>query len=87
MGNMGSNKMVQKTWINLPTKNPENETTAETVVVLQVESMDYVNELVDREISLGAIETHEPHKNGPMFGRSFEDPDGHVWEVFSIAEE
>jgi hypothetical protein len=32
MGNMGANKMIQKTWINLPTKNPENETTAETCV-------------------------------------------------------
>lgn len=79
--------MIQKTWINLRTKNPENETTAETVVVLQVESMDSVNELVDRRISLGAIETREPHNNSPMFGRSFEDPDRHVWEVFSVAEE
>jgi hypothetical protein len=65
----------------------DTKTNAEAVLVLQVESKDAVNELLNKAISLGAKETRDPHEHGPMFGRSFEDLDGHVWEVFFMNED
>lgn len=65
----------------------DTKTTAESVIVLQIESKDAVNRLVDGAVSLGAKETREPHEHGPMFGRSFEDLDGHIWEIFFMNED
>lgn len=62
----------------------DTKTTAEVVVVLQVENKDEVNTLVDKALCLGAKETRDPHEHGFMFGRSFEDLDGHIWEVFCM---
>jgi predicted lactoylglutathione lyase len=56
--------------------------TTEVLVTLSADSKGKVNELVDKAISAGATEARDPHDYGSMFGRSFNDPDGHVWEVF-----
>ena len=34
-----------------------------------------------RATKAGAKEAREPQNYGFMIGRSFEDPDGHIWEV------
>jgi uncharacterized protein len=41
-----------------------------------------VHELVDRAAAAGGRETRPPEDHGFMFMRSFEDPDGHIWEIF-----
>jgi predicted lactoylglutathione lyase len=56
--------------------------TTEVLVTLSADSKEKVNELVDRAISAGATEARDPHDYGSMFGRSFNDLDGHIWEVF-----
>ena len=56
--------------------------TTEVLTALAVESKAKVNELIDKAIKAGSKEPRQPQDYGFMFGRSFEDPDGHIWEVF-----
>lgn len=57
-------------------------TTTEVLIALQVESKDRVNQLMDKALTAGAKEARDTEDYGFMYGRSFEDPDGHIWEVF-----
>lgn len=53
----------------------------EVLVALSAESRDGVDALLEKALSGGAAETREPQDYGFMYGRSFEDLDGHIWEV------
>ena len=53
----------------------------EVLVCLSAESRDNVDELLDKALAAGALEYREPQDYGFMYGRSFEDLDGHIWEV------
>jgi predicted lactoylglutathione lyase len=64
---------------NKPIVDARNAT--EVLTAISVESKATVNELVDKAIAAGGKEAREPMDYGFMFGRSFEDPDGHIWEV------
>ena len=55
--------------------------TKEALVCLSADSRDAVNALVNRAITAGANEFRQPEDHGFMYGRSFEDLDGHVWEI------
>jgi predicted lactoylglutathione lyase len=54
----------------------------EVLVALSADSKEKVNELLDKAFAAGAREARPPEDHGFMYGRSFEDPDGHIWEVF-----
>ncbi len=59
--------------------------TSKTIAVinsLSVESEDSVNSLMDKAIDAGGNESNEAKDYGFMKHRSFEDLDGHNWEVF-----
>ena len=56
--------------------------TLEVLTALAVESKAKVNEVTDKAIKAGGTEAYSPKDYGFMFTRSFEDPDGHIWEVF-----
>ena len=58
----------------------------EVLVALAVESREKVDELVSRVIKAGGKEPREPQDHGWMYGRAFEDLDGHIWEVFYMDE-
>jgi uncharacterized protein len=55
--------------------------TSELITALAVDSRHEVDKLVDNAVAAGAtgdkIEDH-----GWMYGRYFEDPDGHIWQIF-----
>ena len=55
--------------------------TTEVLTCLSFDSKDKVNEIVDRAIAGGGTEAREPQDYGFMFGRSFNDLDGHIWEI------
>ncbi len=55
--------------------------TTEVLTCLTTDSKDKVNEMVDKAIAAGGTEARDPMDYGFMFGRSFNDPDGHIWEV------
>lgn len=54
----------------------------EVLVAISMPSKDKVNEVVDRAIELGAKEARTPQEHAHMYGRSFHDLDGHVWEIY-----
>lgn len=57
-------------------------TDAQVLLCLSAESRDDVSRLVDKASSAGGKADPTPTQDyGFMFGRSFEDPDGHIWEV------
>ncbi|MCX4726720.1 VOC family protein [Streptomyces sp. NPDC090052] len=55
--------------------------TTEVLVCLSAESREDVDRLVDTALASGGSPANEPQEQGPMYGRSFQDPDGHIWEV------
>ena len=55
--------------------------TKEVLVCLSAESKEAVNSLADKALASGGSPFRAPDDHGFMFSRSFEDPDGHVWEV------
>jgi predicted lactoylglutathione lyase len=55
--------------------------TTEVLTCLTTDSKDKVNEMVDKAIAAGGTEARDPMDYGFMFARSFNDPDGHIWEV------
>lgn len=55
--------------------------TTEVLNALSAESKEEVNELVDKALKSGGSENGGPKDYGFMFQRSFNDPDGHIWEI------
>ncbi|MER6334136.1 VOC family protein [Streptomyces sp. NPDC014983] len=55
-------------------------TTSEVLVCLSAESREKVDELVDKALAAGGTEG-PAQDHGFMYGRSFDDLDGHTWEV------
>ena len=55
--------------------------TSEVLVCLSAESREKVDELVDKAIAAGGTATGETQDQGFMYGRAFDDLDGHTWEV------
>jgi predicted lactoylglutathione lyase len=56
----------------------------EVIVALSVESREKVDQVINRAIESGGRESREPQDHGWMYGRSFEDIDGHLWEIISM---
>jgi predicted lactoylglutathione lyase len=55
---------------------------SEVMLALSADSRDAVNTMTDAAGKAGGkADVNPPQDHGFMFGRSFEDPDGHVWEV------
>ncbi|MEU4449144.1 VOC family protein [Actinosynnema sp. NPDC050801] len=61
-------------------------TTTEAIVALSLDSRGQVDELADKALAAGGGFVREPEDHGFMYGRSFEDLDGHVWNVFWMDE-
>lgn len=53
----------------------------ESIVCISVESREDADRLADKALSSGGSFSNEPMEEGPMYGRSFQDPDGHLWEL------
>ncbi|KOU00056.1 MULTISPECIES: VOC family protein [Streptomyces] len=55
--------------------------TSEVLIALSAESREKVDELVDRAVAAGGSVSGETQDHGFMYGRAFDDPDGHTFEV------
>lgn len=58
----------------------------EAIVALSAESRDKVDQMIDRVVEAGGREYREPQDHGWMYERSFEDIDGHIWEIVYMDE-
>ena len=57
----------------------------EVITCLSAESRQEVDDTVARAIAAGGKPWQPPVEDGPMYGGSFQDPDGHVWELVHMA--
>ena len=53
----------------------------EAIVCVSAESREDVDAFADTSLQAGASQANEPMDHGFMYGRSFNDLDGHLWEV------
>ncbi|OKK19460.1 glyoxalase [Streptomyces sp. CB00455] len=55
--------------------------TSEVLLCLSAGSRAAVDELVDAAVGAGATEPRPAQDHGVMYGRAFDDLDGHTWEI------
>ncbi|MER6110256.1 VOC family protein [Streptomyces hirsutus] len=55
--------------------------TSEVLLALSSESREKVDELVEKALAAGGSVSGETQDQGFMYGRAFDDLDGHTWEV------
>jgi len=53
----------------------------EAIIALSASSREEVDLLVNKAVAAGGKEPNEPADHGFMYTRSFEDLDGHLWEI------
>ena len=59
----------------------------EAIFCVSADSRDAVDALADAALDAGASRATEPMDHGFMYGRSFQDLDGHLWEVMWMSPE
>ena len=60
---------------------PDAHTTAQVLLALSEASRPDVDATTERALAAGGTEPNPQQDHGFMYGRSFADPDGHIWEV------
>lgn len=63
-------------------KIPDSHSTSEVLNALQFDSRAAVDAFFEKAMDAGGKKTIETQDHGFMYGRDFEDPDGHIWEAF-----
>ena len=66
----------------LPGRTPAGPGTSEALIALGLEDRGKVDEMLRLAVENGGADYREPDEHGAMYGRSFTDLDGHVWEPF-----
>ena len=75
--------LTHEKWATFTSKKiPDAHTTAQVLICVSADSRDAVDGQVDKAVKAGGKADPTPTQDfGFMYGRSFEDPDGHIWEV------
>jgi predicted lactoylglutathione lyase len=70
------------------TKKEICDTTKDTevIIALSTESREKVDEMMQNVFQAGGKESREPQDHGWMYGRSFQDINGHLWEIIYMDE-
>ncbi|MFE5770737.1 VOC family protein [Streptomyces sp. NPDC056485] len=73
--------MTEARFKDFATKEVADATkTTEVMLALSAESREQVDEVLGAALAAGATEPRPAQDLGFMYGRAFEDLDGHVWE-------
>ncbi len=59
----------------------DSTSSSEVLLALSAASREEVDALVEKAVAAGGSVTGEPQDHGFMYGRAFDDLDGHTWEV------
>jgi uncharacterized protein len=57
----------------------------EVIVAITVDSDQIVDEIVNTALTAGGFRSNDKIQRPGMYSWSFQDPDGHLWEVFHMA--
>jgi hypothetical protein len=63
-----------------PKRIADAHETSEVLICISADSRAEVDEMTEKALAAGGREPRAPEDHGFMYGRSFEDPDGHIWE-------
>ncbi len=58
----------------------------EVIIALSADSREDVDKIVNRALAAGAKPSNDPMDHGFMYSWSFQDLDGHLWEVMHMDE-
>jgi predicted lactoylglutathione lyase len=58
----------------------------EVIIALSTQSREKVDQMLQNVIKAGGKESRKPQDHGWMYGRSFEDLNGHLWEIIYMDE-
>ncbi len=64
----------------------DSHKTCQVLNALAMNDKSDVDVMFDKAISAGGKPTIETQDHGFMYGRDFEDLDGHIWEIFWMEE-
>lgn len=74
--------LAKKRYADFTTKEiADPVSTSEVLLCLSAESRDKVDELVGKALAAGGSEPRKAQDYGQMYGRAFDDLDGHTFEV------
>ena len=74
--------LTESRFADFTTKKPVDATTqTEVITAVSAESREDVDAFTDKALELGGSPANEPMDYGFMYGRSFNDLDGHLWEI------
>lgn len=59
----------------------DSHSATEILIALSCESKEEVDSIIEKVISAGGKEARDTEDYGFMYARSFEDLDGHIWEI------
>ncbi|MER7775524.1 VOC family protein [Streptomyces sp. NPDC096191] len=59
----------------------DSTSSSEVLLALSAASREEVDALVEKAVAAGGSVAGEPQDHGFMYGRAFDDLDGHTWEV------
>jgi len=62
-------------------------TSTEAILCISADSREAVDEFADAALAAGGSAANDPTDYGFMYGRSFNDLDGHLWEVMWMSSE
>lgn len=57
---------------------------SEVIVCISADSREGVDEMINKAVEAGAVIPKDKQDLGFMYSHSFEDPDGHLWEVMNM---
>ena len=63
-----------------PKRIADAHATSEVLIAISADSREAVDEITEKALAAGGREPRDRQDYGFMYGRSFEDPDGHIWE-------
>jgi predicted lactoylglutathione lyase len=63
-----------------PKRIADAHATSEVLIAISADSREGVDEITDKALAAGGREPRDKQDYGFMYSRSFEDPDGHIWE-------
>lgn len=64
----------------------DTSTSAEVILALSAKSRDQVDEIINKALAAGGKKYNDPQDYGFMYQWSFQDLDGHLWEIVYMDE-
>lgn len=71
-----------KTFLPTQKKVANSHQSSEVLIALQVPTKEAVDAFYEKALAAGGKATIPTQDHGFMYGKDFEDLDGHIWEIF-----